>query len=91
MFSEQNSSKACICCKQETLNIVAHLVRTKHKKHIGGVSISFKITNFFVKPDSKGDEVHAAEGTLAFQCEKHHNISSSTDSTNNSKRKISLL
>jgi hypothetical protein len=51
------------------------------------VSISFKITNFFVQPDSKGDEVLAAEGILAFHCVKHHNISGSTDCTINLKRK----
>lgn len=38
-----------------------------------------------MQPDSKGDEVHAAEGTLAFHCVKHHNISSSTDYTSNLK------
>jgi hypothetical protein len=77
---------------KETLDIVARLETTKHKKHIGSVSISFKVTNFFVQPHSKGDEVHTAEGTLAFHCVKHHNISSSTDCTSNLKKeKTSLL
>jgi len=86
-FRNRIPGKLVSVANKGTLDTVAYLGTTKHKKHIGGVSISFKITNFFVQPDSKGVEVHAAEGTLAFHCVKHHNIFSSTDCTSNLKKK----
>jgi len=86
-FRTRIPGKLVSVANKETLDIVASLETTKHKKHIGSVSISFKITNFFVQSDSKGDEVHTAEGTLAFHCVKHHNISTSTDCTSNLKKK----
>jgi hypothetical protein len=50
------------------LDIEAHLERTKHTKNVQAESSSSKITNSLVQPNSKGNEVHAAECTLAFHC-----------------------
>ena len=67
-FRNRIPGKLVSVANKGTLNTVARLKTTKHKKHIGGASISFKISNFFVQPDSKGVEVRTC-------CRRHFSVS----------------
>jgi len=60
------------------LDIETHLETATQMKIVQGKSSLFKITNFFVQPNSKG-VVHAAEGNLAVHCAKQHYSYISTD------------
>lgn len=64
------------------LDLVAHISTPKHVKSVRGETSSTRVTDFFVKPGSKTDElVSAAEGTLAFHAVKHHHSYKSMDCT----------
>jgi hypothetical protein len=63
-FLNRIPGKFVSVANKETSDRVPHLETRKNKNNIGCVSISFQITSFFVQPDTKGDEIHAAEGTL---------------------------
>ena len=92
-FKRSNFEAECIISGYGTLISVAnkgsrpirlddHIKTTKQKQAIRGEISSFKVTDYFCKPDTKSeDEVAAAEATMAFHTVKHHYSHKSNDCT----------
>lgn len=87
----------CIICGYGTfvsvankgsVDLEAHIGTTKHQRAIRGENSS-KVTDYFVKTDTKcEDQLAAAEATMAFHTVRHHHSYKSNDCTSKLVSKI---